>query len=148
MLSKTRYDTDSESLLPVVEGMGYTVVECKSRIVNGTLHVFLVIYRDEGINLDHCTEVYKALYPRLEVINGTREVQLEVSSPGINRNFKSQQEFGIFQGQRVRVLLETGTGWIKGVIADVADTSITVETSDGTQHIDITAVRKAQLVYV
>ena len=140
-------DMLSADIDAVVTGMGYSLVECSSRTRRDSLFVSVVIHQPEGVSLDDCTEVYRTIYPRLEVTADNRDVHLEVSSPGVYRKLKSSHEFGIFEGATVRVLLEEGGTWVTGRIASVGAGDVTVETPNGEEKIPFDNISKAQLDY-
>lgn len=131
----------------LVTGMQYSLVECTSRARRDSLFVSLVIHRPEGVSLDDCTEVYRAVYPRLEVTAGRRDVHLEVSSPGVYRKLKSSHEFGLFEGSTVRVLLAESKGWLRGKIGPAGEDVVTIMTTDGAQCIPFEKISKARLDY-
>ena len=132
---------------PILRGMGFQIVEFKSKPRRSALQVILVIHRREGVNLDDCTRVYKSIYPRLELDNDDRDVHLEVSSPGIERNIKSAHEFEIFMGDGAKVLEENESEWIRGVISGTTPTSVVLETDEGEREIGFDSIQKAQLDY-
>jgi len=148
---QTQSDGTSDALFndldPVIRGLGFCTVEVCSARRKGTLHVVLVIHKDDGVDVDDCADVYRAIYPRLEVLHHGVDIQLEVSSPGIYRQFKSPREFEIFAGLGVKVLLEGESEWKKGVINDSADSSVTMDFGGVIEQINFADVRKAKLDY-
>mgnify|MGYP006273778373 FL=1 len=146
-----------DSVAPVVEGLGYSLLDLSAAIVKGTLRVSLVIYRPEGIGTEDCETVHRAVYPRIEVLFDNRDLHVEVSSPGIERTFKSNDEFAIFTGKGVRVLTDDDADWIGGTIVSVTDDKVTLSHVSGIGHalpdgetertIPLTRIRKAKLDY-
>lgn len=136
-----------ETVAPLVRGMGYQIVELVGKQRKQTFHVNLVIHQEQGVDLADCTQVYKAIYPRLEVVVGMTDLHLEVSSPGVYRTFKDAREFAIFAGSKVKVLTGDGSDWLVGTIGEVTDESVTIE-AEGVPHtIRFDGIRKAQLAY-
>ena len=134
------------SVAPLIEKMGYSIVELISqRRRSGALHVHLVIYRPQGIGVQDCEEVYRAVLPRIEVSDDRRDVHLEVSSPGLTRNLKSADEFELFVGRRVKVLMDNSDEWVAGILGNTDETGITLRTSAGESRVDFSAIRKARL---
>ena len=136
-----------DDLDPVIRGLGYCTVELRSAQRRGTLHVVLVIHRDGGVDVEACAGVHRAIYPRLEVLYDGVDIQLEVSSPGIYRNFKSPREFAIFAGSSAKVLLDGETEWRKGVIVESGDSTVTMDFDDTAEVLDLAVIRKAKLDY-
>lgn len=130
---------------PVVEKMGYAIVELISQRRRSGLQVHLIIYRPDGIGVQDCEDVYRAVLPRIEVVDDTRDVHLEVSSPGLTRNLKSAAEFALFRSRRVKVLMDNSEQWVTGTILSTDDTGLTIRAEEGEQRIDFTSIRKARL---
>jgi len=120
-------------------------VEVTSAIRHGTLHVVLIIHRRDGVDIDACADVYKAVYPRLEILYPGKEVHLEVSSPGITRVFKSPAEFEIFKGLGVKLLLDEESEWRSGTIMGTSEESVDISTGDSIDTYQFSAIRKAKL---
>ncbi len=146
-----------DSVAPVVEGLGYTLLDLSAAIVKATLRVSLVIYRPEGIGTEDCETVHRAVYPRIEVLFDNRVLHVEVSSPGIERTFKSNDEFAVFTGKGVRLLTDDDADWIGGTIVSATDDHVKLAHVHGLGHslpdgetertIPLARVRKAKLDY-
>jgi len=134
-----------DDLADLVGGLGFVLVELKSARRRGAVHVLVVIHRESGVDVKACTDVYRAVYPRLEALHPGSEVKLEVSSPGIDRNFKSPREFVVFRGLAVKVLLEGDTEWRKGVIVSTSGDSVDINTGDTIETYNFSSIRKAKL---
>ncbi|MBT3273521.1 MAG: ribosome assembly cofactor RimP [Spirochaetales bacterium] len=151
MLSQSSETSDAlfDELDPIIRGLGYDIVEVNSARLSGTFSVVLVINRDGGIDVKACADVYKAIYPRLELKEEGADIRLEVSSPGIYRNIKSPREFAIFHGYSVKVLLEDEDDWIKGKIEKADESSVYFLPEQGgeIQKIDFSDIKKAKLDY-
>ncbi len=89
---------------PLLNAMGIALVDI-NRVERGK-HVavtMVILAKDDEVSVDHCAKVYRLVYPRMELQLGERDLQLEVSTPGLQRNFKDVYEFSLFTGKRVRV---------------------------------------------
>ncbi|MCF6335405.1 MAG: ribosome assembly cofactor RimP [Spirochaetales bacterium] len=133
------------SIEPVVEGLGFYVVEFTSRKSRSGLSVNVIIYRDSGINMADCTAVYKTILPRIEMLEDSRDVHLEVSSPGISRNIKTTDEFKIFLGRKVKILNKNDSEWIHGMIDFVDNNSVNLNIDNGKVEISFEDINKAKL---
>jgi ribosome maturation factor RimP len=138
-------DPIRETVEPVVTGLGYTLVDLQSKFVRDRLRVNIVIYSAQGVTVDDCAEVHQAVMPRIEVLQDSRDVYLEVSSPGIDRNFRTNHEFSVFQGRGVKILRADTDEWIGGIIAKVDDNEVQVRNESGTVTVAMDVVRKARL---
>jgi len=132
---------------PLVDKLGFSIVELRSGAAREALRVSLVIYRPQGVNLDDCATVYRAVLPRIEVSENRRDVHLEVSSPGLNRTIKSANEFGVFLGRGVKILVKTSGEWITGTIDSATDHSLELQNSSGRSEYEFKDIVKAQLDY-
>ena len=61
--------------------------------------------KEKDITLDDCERVTRSLSDFLDEIIPVK-YYLEVSSPGLERKFKSEKEFVIFKGKRVSIKLK------------------------------------------
>jgi len=138
-------DPTFDLINPVVEGLGYSIVELNSRIVQRDLHVFLVVHRNEGVALNDCAVIFRTIQPRLEMIEGERDVNLEVSSPGLSRKLKTADELVVFKGRGVRYLLMDEDEWALGTIGPVDETTVDIITNEETLKIPLGNIRKMKL---
>jgi len=130
---------------PIVTGMGFSLVELRHSRSKNQNHVILVVYRPEGVGVNECAAISKNLYPRLELIEGLENLQLQVSSPGLDRVLKSEEEYGIFLGRNVKVMLHGENEWLRGKIASVEEGEVTLHAGEEIQSIRMNEIRKAKL---
>lgn len=135
-----------KELLPVIEGLGFSVVELKAKGVKGVMQVHLVIYRPEGVSVEDCTLVHSTVRPKIEVLLDTRDIQLEVASPGIGRKLKSDREFAVFKGLLVRIWIDEQDQSIEGEIKGSDGENVVISTRDEQKTIPLRNVRKAKLI--
>ena len=90
-----------ENLLePILDTMELELVELEFKKVGRSYVLRIFIDKPDGVNLDHCAEVSRELSVLLDVedcIPG--HYTLEVSSPGLNRPLKNEQDFLRYQGR-------------------------------------------------
>ena len=106
---------------------GYIPIEIE--FVKENHRWFLRIYlysKEKDVTLDDCEKVTRSLDEFLDTLIPVK-YYLEVSSPGLERKFKSDKEFVIFNGRRISLKLkeplEGETEKIfKGEILDWSDT--------------------------
>ena len=130
---------------PIVAGMGFTLVELRHSRSKNQNHVILVVYRSDGVGVNECAAISKNLYPRLELIDGLENLQLQVSSPGLDRILKSEEEYSIFRGRNVKVMLHGETEWIRGKIESVEGGELSLQTGGETRRVKMDEIRKAKL---
>jgi ribosome maturation factor RimP len=130
---------------PVLEGMGFSLVDIGIIRFRGSFKVTTVVWNPRGMGVEECGLVSETLLPRLRMIEGLEETGLEVSSPGIARMFKSPKEYAIFQGRGVRILVEEESDWIIGIIVKVEGGVLHLETEKGTRPFALSGIRRARL---
>lgn len=79
---------------PIVENLGYELVEVKYGKGHSGMEMTLYIYSKQGITLNDCEKVSKAIDEPLDELNPTNDVSysLNVSSLGIDRPIKSADD--------------------------------------------------------
>lgn len=133
-------------LLPVIEGLGFSVVELRAKSIRGVMQVHLVIHKSGGVSVDDCTLVHNTVRPKIEILLDTRDIRLEVASPGINRQLKSDREYEIFTNHRVRILLDEKDEWIEGEIESADENNVVLITKSEQKAIPLRNIRKAKLI--
>jgi ribosome maturation factor RimP len=78
-------------------------------------------------------------------MEGLAEVRLEVSSPGMERVFKSPAEYGIFKGRGIKVWLRGAADWLEGVNCGVQDGELSLNRGGRMQSIRLEDIVKAKL---
>lgn len=123
MSSKELYK-DINSL---ISSLGFETVEVLLNEQKDSSSLRVVLYRrDREINTDDLEIAYNVIYPRYSVILGSRDLTLEVTSPGLQRNFKDFVEFSIFTGKDVRLYSISNSCYVIGKISECADNSVTL----------------------
>ena len=100
-----------EKITPLVENtaMRYNLIPIEIEFVKENHRWFLRIYLysyDHNITLEDCENVTRSLNDFLDELIPVK-YYLEVSSPGLERKFKSDKEFVIFKGRRISIKLKT-----------------------------------------
>ena len=145
MEQKNRDNSLINEIEPVVEGLGFSLVEFSSHRNRSNLTVNAIIYSKNGVGLEECSRVYKTILPRIELLEDTRNINLEVSSPGLSRNIKFIEEFGIFVGKRVKILKKDESGWIHGRIISVDNNSVKINEDKNAITVSFEDINKAKL---
>ncbi|HEY5368808.1 MAG TPA: ribosome assembly cofactor RimP [Hanamia sp.] len=87
---------------------------------------------DNGITIDNCTEINKALYKFIEETElfGDANFSLEVSSSGVDRPLQLLRQYKKSIGRTVEVVMNDGTK-IEGVLTQVNQENIIIEEKTG-----------------
>ena len=120
-----------EKITPLIENtaMRFNLIPIEIEFVKENHKWFLRIYlysHEKDITLDDCENVTRSLNDFLDEIIPVK-YYLEVSSPGLERKFKSDKEFEIFKNKRISIKLKTPLEGeteriFKGEILDWSDT--------------------------
>ncbi len=78
------------------------VLEVEYKKEHGDQMLRIYIDRDEGVDLNVCTLATRAIQDMIDEENISYD-HLEVSSPGLNRLIKKEQDFIKFQGERIKL---------------------------------------------
>ena len=136
---------------PVVEGMGYEVVdiEYKPHPTNGLLRIY--IDKPDGILLEDCEVVSKQISGVLDVeepISG--HFNLEISSPGMDRPLRKPEDFKRFTGERIKVKLTVptleGQRNFTGKLLGLQGDDVALEMDGETHYLPLDSIDKARLV--
>jgi len=128
-----------------VNGMGYELVDFE-RSGRGMLCVF--IDKPEGILVEDCQVVSNQL-TRLFMVENVDYDRLEVSSPGLDRPLKKEQDFLRFAGEKVQLKLRMpldGRKNFVGIIGRLDDGMLQLDVDGNVVQIDLSNLDKARLV--
>ncbi len=136
---------------PVVEGMGYELVdiEFKPHSTNGLLRVY--IDREGGIQLEDCSAVSSQISSVLDVEDPVPgQYNLEISSPGLDRPLRKTADFERFVGETVKIKLSVptleGQRNFTGKLKGVQDDEVILVMDGETHYLSLDSIDKARLV--
>jgi ribosome maturation factor RimP len=127
-------------------GLGYELVGLERSGKGRLLRVF--IDKPEGINVDDCAGVSQHLGRVLAVENIDYE-RLEVSSPGLDRLLRKEQDFVRFAGQKARIKVRVpvaGQRNFVGVLGETRSGKVNIEVDGKQVSLDLDNLEKARLV--
>jgi len=130
---------------PLLEKMGFNMVELGQYKKAGRTHLQLVIYKAGGVTMDDCVQVHRMLFPRLEMSFEKDDIYLEISSPGLGRKIKSDREYPIFKGRTVALLLHNENEWLKGKLKDADDQGVILDTGTEERTVSYSSIQKGKL---
>lgn len=136
---------------PVVEGMGYEVVDIDYRPhpTDGLLRIY--IDGPDGIVLDDCTAVSRQISSVLDVedpIPG--QFNLEISSPGMDRPLRKVADFERFTGRVIKIKLTVptleGQRNFTGKLMGIENDEVILEMDGETHYLSLDTIDKARIV--
>jgi ribosome maturation factor RimP len=138
-------DSLYDSLEPVVQGLGMSLIELtRFRQKNG-VQVRIVVYKPGAISIEDCSRVHHALLPRLELAFPGLDIYVEVSSPGIDRVIRDGSEFVHYIGRGIKCYRTDISDWTGGVLLSADDRRLTLKGKDGLMNISYEIIAKAKL---
>lgn len=139
-----------ELVRPVVEGLGFELVDIRILAEMGRTVLRVMADRPGGIKLDECAAISREVGPHLEVADiFPYAYNLEVSSPGLRRPIKNEPDVDRFKDQKISLTTTrpiNGRRRFKGVNLGMdGEGSITLETGGEIHHIRWADVEEAHL---
>ena len=136
----------TQLLESTLSGMGYELVDFERSGKGKLLRVF--IDKPEGINVEDCAAVSNHL-SRVFAVEDVDYDRLEISSPGLDRPLKKEQDFVRFAGQKARIKVRVpveGQRNFVGVLRETRSGKVDIDVDGKTVSIDLSNVDKARLV--
>ena len=127
-------------------GMGYELVDLDRSGRGRLLRIF--IDKPGGINVDDCAAVSHHLM-RVLAVEGIAYDRLEVSSPGLDRLLKKEQDFVRFAGHKARIKVRIpidGQRNFVGVLREVKSGALQLDVEGRLLSLDLNNLEKARLV--
>ena len=129
-----------------LEGLGYEFVDLERSGKGKLLRVY--IDKPEGINVDDCAVVSNHL-SRVFAVENVDYDRLEISSPGLDRLLRKEQDFVRFAGQKARIKMRVpveGQRNFVGVLRETRAGKVEIEVDGKVVTLDLTNLDKARLV--
>lgn len=150
-MNKAAIEQKVEGILgPLLEGEGLSLVDIEYTRERSGWVLRVLIDRKEGITLDECARVSREFGQLLDVEDIIpTSYRLEVSSPGLDRPLKKEEDFVKYSGRRVRIKTKdqvSGRRNFKGALLDCTEGKIMVKV-DGSEvfTIPLSSILKANL---
>lgn len=150
-MKKNIKDTVREIIEPTVTELGYRIWDVSYSKIGADFHLEITIDNDEGINIDDCEKVHRAIDPILDECDPIESFYyLEVSSPGIERELKCDAHIEYSLGKRVLAKLFSAKDGVKaydGILKSYTSECVVVETESGDAQIERSLISKLTTVY-
>lgn len=140
-----------DKLLPLIEPLVREEgLELNDLVIGGgqrrpTVQVLVERPDGSGAGIDECARISRYLSPALDAEDVIPQAfVLEVSSPGVERALRTPRHFETVVGRKVKIVAE-GAGYVAGLLKEVREGCVVVESS-GTEHvIELDSIRRANL---
>lgn len=135
-------------LLPIVKGMGMSLVDLSVSRHKGSVQIRLIVYKPGSIGVDECSKVHRAVLPRLELQFPGQDLYVEVSSPGIDRNIKDASEFMHYFGRGIKCFRTDISDWSAGILESADEKGLVLKKGDNRMNVSYEIIAKAKLDYL
>ena len=138
-MKKSVKETVREAILPTVTELGYRIWDITYAKVGADYHLEITIDNDAGIQIEDCERVHRAIDPILDEADPIEGFYyLEVSSPGIERELRTEEHIQAFVGARVEAKLfspKDGKRAIRGTLGGLKEDGAISVTEDSGEEI-------------
>ena len=150
-MKKSVKDTVREAIEPTVSELGYRIWDITYSKIGADSHLEITIDKDEGINIEDCERVHRAIDPILDECDPIESFYyLDVSSPGIERELRTEEHITLSVGARVLAKLfaaKDGVKSVEGTLKSFEDGRITITMGENDVVLDKADVSKLTTVY-
>lgn len=144
-------DTVREAIEPTVTELGYRIWDVVYGKIGADYHLEITIDSDSGINIEDCERVHRAIDPILDECDPIEGFYyLEVSSPGIERELRTDEHIKYSLGQKVKAKLfaaKCGTKEISGMLTAFDGVNIVITTDGSDISLEKSEIAKLETVY-
>ncbi len=150
MAAKNTADRVAELVRPAVEALGLELWDVRFLKEGASWYLRVYIDSENGIDINNCTDVSHAIDPIIDEADPISQAYyLEVCSPGLNRELKTDRHFKAMQGREVLVHtirpLEDGKRDITGVLKERNSDNVVVIADGGEIEIARSNISKVSL---
>ena len=135
---------------PVLESEGFSLVDIEYKQERGSWVLRVYIDKEGGVTVEDCAQVSRELGQLLDVEDIVpTSYSLEVSSPGLDRPLKKEEDFVKYSGRKVRIKTAdyvSGRRNFKGELLGLVDGKVEVKVEGGEIfEIPLSSIVKANL---
>ena len=144
-------ETVREAVLPIAQEMGYRIWDVTYSKVGADYHLEITIDSDNGIDIKDCERFHRAIDPVLDEIDPIEGFYyLDVSSPGLERELRTEEHITLSIGSKVEAKLfvaKDGTKSVVGTLEAYEDGAVTVATALGSVKLEKNEISKLTTVF-
>ena len=150
-MKKSVKETVREAIEETVVSLGYRIWDILYSKIGADYHLEITIDSDEGINIEDCERVHRAIDPILDEVDPIENFYyLEVSSPGIERELRTDEHISLSLGQKVEAKLFTakdGRRSLVGVLSGFDGDVLTIDCDGESVGLQKNEIAKITTVY-
>ena len=130
-MKKSIKDTVREAIEPTVTELGYGIWDITYSKIGADYHLEITIDKEGGINIEDCERVHRAIDPIIDECDPIEGFYyLDVSSPGVERELRTDAHIEASIGERVLAKLfaaKDGMKSVEGELVAFDGTSVTIK---------------------
>ena len=131
-----------------IESLGYELVDIEFKSQNKDKILTFFIYNDGGITVDDCEKVSGFLDQKLDELDLIKDsYYLEVSSPDLNRDLKTDRDLERNKEELLKVRLKNGETFI-GKIKEIREENLVFDSDEKTKTIRRDDIKKINIEIV
>ena len=150
-MKKAIKDVVREAIEPTVTELGYRIWDVTYSKIGADYHLEITIDSDEGIDIDDCERVHRAIDPILDERDPIEGFYyLEVSSPGVERELRTPEHIALSIGEKVEAKLfaaKDGRKSVVGILESYEDGRVTVAEGETRITLEENEISKLRTVY-
>ena len=150
-MKKNVRETVKEAILPTVTELGYRLWDVTYSKIGADYHLEITIDNDEGININDCEKVHRAIDPIIDECDPIEGFYyLDVSSPGSERDLRTEEHILHCIGWQVEAKLFTakdGRKAVVGTLASYEDSTVTITSGEESIALKRDEISKLNTVY-
>lgn len=129
-MKKSIKETVRDAVSETITGLGYEIWDITYSKVGADYHLEITIDSPEGINIEDCEKVHRAIDPILDECDPIEGFYyLDVSSPGVERELRTEEHISRSVGEKVRAKLfaqKDGKRVIVGILSAFENGKLTI----------------------
>lgn len=150
-MKKSIKETVREAILPTVTELGYQIWDVTYSKIGADYHLEVTIDNEDGINIEDCEKVHRAIDPILDEVDPIEDAYyLDVSSPGIERELRTEEHILWGVGQKVEAKLFAAVNGVKSIVGNLEafeDGKLTIKNDAGEYTLEKSAVSKMTTIF-
>lgn len=150
-MKKSIKETVREAILPTVTELGYDIWDITYSKIGADYHLEITIDCEDGIDIEDCEKVHRAIDPILDELDPVEGFYyLDVSSPGIERELRTEEHILWGIGQKVEAKLFApyqGQKSIVGILESFEDGKLTIKNDAGEYTLEKNAISKVTTIF-
>ena len=150
-MKKSIKDTVRDGILDIVTELGYRIWDITYTKVGADYHLEITIDNDNGIEISDCEKVHRAIDPILDEIDPIEGFYyLDVSSPGVERELRTDEHISLSVGSRVEAKLFAPLDGVKsiiGILSSFKDGTVKIDCDVASYEIKKSDISKLKTIY-